>query len=49
MRVSAEYLARCGHQTFGCDGDEDCHEGLECVGEREERRCVDIDECEDPR
>ena len=42
-------LARCGHETFGCDGDEDCYEGLECTGADTERRCVDIDECQDPR
>ena len=42
-------LARCGHETFGCDGDEDCHQGLECIGADTERRCLDIDECQDPR
>ena len=40
---------RCGHDTFGCDGDEDCLGGLECVGEGIERKCLDIDECTDPR
>ena len=40
---------RCGHDTFGCDGDEDCLGGLECVGEGTERKCMDIEECTDPR
>ena len=29
--------------------DEDCNAGHECVGEGDQRRCLDIDECSDPR
>ena len=33
----------------GCADNAECKEGLECVGEGEERRCLDINECRDPR
>ena len=29
--------------------DEDCNAGHECVGEGDQRRCMDIDECSDQR
>ena len=47
--VTTIIISRCGHDTTGCDADEDCDDGLECVGEGTDRKCFDIDECEDPR
>ena len=33
----------------GCESDEDCNDGLECVGDGTARKCVDINECSDDR
>ena len=37
------------HLKLYCKEDEDCNAGHECVGEGDQRRCLDIDECSDPR
>ena len=42
-------LTKCDHDTLGCFNDGDCNDGLECVGTGLERKCLDIDECTDPR
>ena len=41
--------ARCGHDTFGCDTNQDCNDGHECVGTGTNRKCMDINECTDNR
>ena len=41
--------SRCGHNTLGCEQDQDCNDGHECVGQGTQRKCVDINECTDPR
>ena len=41
--------SKCGHDTLGCETDEDCNSGHECVGTGTGRKCMDIDECNDQR
>ena len=41
--------SRCGHGSYGCETDEDCNDGHECVGTGTNKMCVDIDECTDHR
>ena len=42
-------LTKCDDGVIGCENDEDCNEGLECVGDGAARKCVDINECSDDR
>ena len=41
--------AQCDDGVFGCETDDDCKDGLECVGEGSNRKCTDINQCTDIR